>query len=116
MVGLHQVWAPILVVLVVGAGLFGLRIIIRPPKIAMKVKNSPIAIKYCENKGTSIAKFHEKFDKDLNILMDAIDRHGFVFWACPNGCNDFVDWNDDLTEATCRKCGRKSTTTEPTKW
>ena len=60
----------------------------------MKVKNSPIAIKYCENKGMPIAEFHDKFDKDLNILMGAIDRHGFVFWACPNGCNDLVDWND----------------------
>lgn len=75
----------------------------------MKVKNSPTAIKYCEDKLMPMSEFHEKFDKDLNILMGAIDKHGFVFWTCPNGCHDFVDWNKDRTEATCRKCGTKST-------
>ncbi|MCK4822303.1 hypothetical protein KA005_41455 [bacterium] len=74
----------------------------------MKVKSSPTAIKYCKNKKMQMSEFHKKFDKDLE-LIDAIDKHGFVFWTCPNGCNDFVDWNKDSTQAMCRKCGAKST-------
>ncbi len=30
----------------------------------------------------------------------------FLFWVCPVGCDDFVDWKDNV--ATCRKCGRRS--------
>ena len=46
-------------------------------------------------------------NKLIEKLIDKIDK--IVFWTCPNGCNDFVDWNDNCTEATCRKCGAKST-------
>lgn len=46
----------------------------------------------------------------MDELFDAINKHGsFVFWVCPNGCRDFVDWNEDKTEAVCRQCGAKST-------
>ena len=76
----------------------------------LKIKSGPVALEYCEKKGMSISDFHRKFDKDLNTLMDAINKHGsFVFWICPNGCHGFVDWNTDRTEAICRSCGAKST-------
>jgi len=42
-------------------------------------------------------------DKETKAFFEAIDKHGFKFWVCPNGCKDFVDWDGD--KATCRKCG-----------
>ena len=42
-------------------------------------------------------------------LIDAIDKHGFVFWVCPNGCHGIVKWNIPKTEAVCMECGTKST-------
>ena len=44
----------------------------------------------------------QKGFKDPEVIRKA------VFWRCPNECNDFVDWNDDKTQATCRKCETKS--------
>lgn len=44
----------------------------------------------------------------MDELFKAINKTGFVFWTCPEGCRDFVDWNDSKTQATCRKCGTKS--------
>lgn len=41
-------------------------------------------------------------------LIDAVDKHGFVFWVCPNGCNGIVRWNESKTEAVCMECGAKS--------
>ena len=41
-------------------------------------------------------------------LIDAIDKHGFVFWVCPNKCKGIVKWNESKTEATCMECGTKS--------
>jgi hypothetical protein len=45
-------------------------------------------------------------------VMRAVDEYGkrggrMVFWVCPNGCRDIVDWNHegDKSVATCRKCG-----------
>lgn len=45
-------------------------------------------------------------------IFKAIDEHAerggrVVFWTCPNGCRDVVDWNHDggKSVATCRKCG-----------
>jgi len=42
-------------------------------------------------------------------LIDAIDKHGFVFWVCPNGYKDIVRWNESKTKAICMECGIKST-------
>lgn len=52
-------------------------------------------------------------DSDVGSdLLDALDDFGkrggrMVFWTCPNGCRDMVDWNHDggKSVATCRKCG-----------
>ena len=41
-------------------------------------------------------------------LIDAIDKHGFVFWVCPNKCKGIVKWNESKTEAVCMECGTKS--------
>lgn len=45
-------------------------------------------------------------------FLDCIDEHcknggKILFWVCPNGCNDFVDWDKSSEKpvATCRKCG-----------
>ena len=49
-------------------------------------------------------------------ICDHIDEYlksggRMVFWTCPNGCRDIVDWNHDIlggkSVATCRKCGQK---------
>ncbi|GAG75085.1 unnamed protein product [marine sediment metagenome] len=45
---------------------------------------------------------------NMDELFNYINKHGFVFWTCPEGCHDIVDWNDDKTQATCRKCKTKS--------
>jgi len=42
-------------------------------------------------------------------LFDAIDKHGFVFWVCPNRCQGIVKWNESKTEAVCMECGTKLT-------
>jgi len=42
------------------------------------------------------------FTDDLLALLDV----PFLFWVCPFGCDDFVDWKGKT--ATCRKCGRRS--------
>jgi hypothetical protein len=45
-------------------------------------------------------------------LYDAISAHAarggrVVFWTCPNGCHDIVDWyhHEDMSMAVCRRCG-----------
>lgn len=43
-------------------------------------------------------------DEETEAFFKAVDKHGaFKFWACPNLCRDFVDWDGD--KAVCRKCG-----------
>jgi hypothetical protein len=51
-------------------------------------------------------------DVGSDPLLDALDEFGkrggrMVFWTCPNGCRDIVDWNHDggKSIATCQKCG-----------
>ena len=44
----------------------------------------------------------QKGIKDPEVVKRA------VFWTCPNKCNDFVDWNENKTQATCRKCETQS--------
>jgi len=52
-------------------------------------------------------------DVDCDILLEeALNDYGkcggrMVFWTCPNGCRDVVDWCrcDGKLLATCRKCG-----------
>jgi len=51
-------------------------------------------------------------DVGTSPLLDAIDAHvkqggRIVFWTCPNGCSDLVDWKHEgkTSVATCRKCG-----------
>lgn len=49
--------------------------------------------------------------KDGHAMLAFLrDKPRMVFWNCPNGCRDFVDWKHDgrVSVATCRKCGRKS--------
>jgi hypothetical protein len=46
-------------------------------------------------------------------LREYAKRGGrMVFWTCPKGCCDIVDWNHDIlggkSVATCRKCGTAS--------
>lgn len=47
-------------------------------------------------------------------IFKAIGEHAkrgglMVFWTCPNGCGDIVDWHHylDGSVATCRKCGQR---------
>ena len=45
-------------------------------------------------------------NKDEDIMekfYEAVNKTGFKFWTCPNGCRDFVDWSGET--AKCRKCG-----------
>lgn len=65
---------------------------------------------------------HEFFDVGLgrvfqtrhyDVVQDMVEsmekNHvGFVFWTCPDGCDDVVKWNGDKTLATCGKCGKSS--------
>jgi hypothetical protein len=50
-------------------------------------------------------------DEETKAFYDAIDRKGFKFWVCPNGCRDFVDWDNE--KATCRKCGTDNNPPKP---
>ena len=51
-------------------------------------------------------------DEETKAFYDAIDEKGFKFWVCPNGCRDFVDWDNE--KATCRKCGTDNKSLKPT--
>lgn len=51
-------------------------------------------------------------DEETKAFYDAIDEKGFKFWVCPNGCNEFVDWDNE--KATCRKCGTDNKQMNPT--
>ncbi len=59
---------------------------------------------------------YERMDAERVDIFAAIDAHArrggvVVFWVCPNGCRDFVDWNTEGEKpvATCRKCGASNT-------
>ncbi len=56
------------------------------------------------------------------LLDAALDEHlkrggRIMFWTCPNGCRDIVDWNHDggKSVATCRKCGTSNAPAEARK-
>ena len=60
------------------------------------------------------AEVEPRRDSDVgsDLLLDALDDFGkrggrMVFWTCPKGCRDIVDWNHDGGKSvpTCRKCG-----------
>ena len=40
----------------------------------MKVKHSPIAIKYCKDNKIPILEFQERFDKDLNRVTGLVAK------------------------------------------
>ena len=41
----------------------------------------------------------------IKELIKLIDKKGYIFWVCPNGCRAQVEWSDDKTSVQCLLCG-----------